>query len=65
MSKYAGEFDYVPGWDDRKQLAELWQQHAPLPEIGLGDAVYEALIAVANWGYRRREEEEPEHLYFS
>ena len=37
------------GWDDRKQLADIWQRHARLPEEGLSDAVYAALIAVANY----------------
>lgn len=60
MSKYQGEGDYQPGWDDRKGIASLWQDHAPLPEEGLTDRVYEALIAVAKWGYAQRAEEEPE-----
>lgn len=38
------------GWDDRQQLAGIWQDHAPLPEEGLSDRVYAALIAVAAWG---------------
>ena len=37
------------GWDDRKQLADIWQRHARLPDEGLSDAVYAALIAVANY----------------
>lgn len=60
MSKYRGEGDYLPGWDDRKELAELWQQHTPLPEAGLSESVYDALIAVAKWGYEQRATEEPE-----
>jgi len=53
-----GEGDYMPGWDDRKTLAELWQQHAPLPEGGLREGTYDALIAVATWGYQQRKDEE-------
>ena len=53
-----GEGDYLPGWDDRKTLAELWQEHAPLPEGGLRDGTYDALIAVATWGYQQRKDEE-------
>ena len=61
MSKYRGELDYLlPSWDDRKELAELWQQHSPLPPAGLSDATYEALLAVAKWGYEQRAAEEPE-----
>jgi hypothetical protein len=41
------------GWDDRKQLSDIWQDHAALPEIGLCDATYEALLAVARWGAAR------------
>ena len=53
-----GEGDYLPGWDDRKTLAELWQQHSPLPEGGLREGTYDALIAVATWGYQQRKDEE-------
>jgi len=49
--------DYYPGWDDRKSLSEVWQGHAPLPDEGLSERVYDALIAVAQWGYRQRVEE--------
>ena len=59
MSKYRGEFDYLPGWDDRKTLADVWQEHAPLPDEGLSERVYDALIAVAKWGYQQRADEEP------
>lgn len=52
-----GDGDYMPGWDDRKTLASLWQQYAPLPADGLSEAVYEALIAVAAWGYQQRRDE--------
>lgn len=48
MRSFDGE---PPGWDNRKTLADLWQEHAPLPEEGLTDDVYVALIAVANWGF--------------
>lgn len=41
------------GWDDRKALAGLWQDHAPLPEEGLTERVYDALIAVASYGAGR------------
>jgi hypothetical protein len=37
-------------WDDRKELSDLWQRYAPLPEIGLREGVYDALIAVARYG---------------
>ena len=60
MTKYRGEGDYLPGWDDRKTLADVWQGKAPLPSEGLTEAVYDALIAVAKWGYDQRAEEEPE-----
>jgi hypothetical protein len=44
------EIDGEPiGWDNRKTLAHLWQQHAPLPAEGLSENVYSALIAVANY----------------
>ncbi|MDF2805455.1 MAG: hypothetical protein K0S43_401 [Cellulosimicrobium sp.] len=42
-----------PGWDDRKALADVWQDHAPLPPDGLSEDVYRALIAVARWGFDR------------
>lgn len=43
-----------PTWDDRKELLDLWQDHAPLPDVDLrGGGIYDALLAVANWGYRR------------
>jgi len=41
------------GWDDRKALADLWQEHSVLPEGGLTDATYAALLAVAAWGAGR------------
>jgi hypothetical protein len=62
VSKYKGEFDYLPGWDDRKSLADIWQTYAPLPEIGLSEGVYDALIAIAKWGYDQRTNEEPEEM---
>lgn len=40
-------------WDDRKALAELWQDHAPLPPGGLSDEFYAALIAIAQEGAGR------------
>lgn len=53
-----GDGDYRPGWDDRKTLSDLWQEHSPLPEEGLSERVYEALIEIAAWGYQRRMDEE-------
>ena len=53
-----GEGDYLPGWDYRKTLASLWQEHAMLPVGGLSERVYEALIAVATWGYEQRKAED-------
>lgn len=53
-----GDGDYRPGWDDRKTLSSLWQEHAPLPDEGLSERVYEALIEVAAWGYQQRKDEE-------
>jgi len=53
-----GEGDYAPSWDDRKKLAEVWQGKAPLPEEGLSERVYEALIEVAAWGYQQRADED-------
>ena len=53
-----GEGDYAPSWDDRKKLAEVWQSRAPLPDEGLSERVYEALIEVAAWGYQQRLDEE-------
>ena len=41
------------GWDDRKTLSTLWQEHAPLPPEGLSERVYDALISVAMWGAAR------------
>jgi hypothetical protein len=50
--------DYTPPeWDDRKELASLYQDHARLPEEGLSAGFYQALIAVARWGYDQRVEE--------
>lgn len=57
MSENRGAGDYLPGWDDRKTLASLWQEHAPLPQEGLTERVYDALIAVATWGYQQRSDE--------
>lgn len=37
-------------WDDRKRLASIWQEHAPLPPEGLTERVYDALLAVARYG---------------
>lgn len=55
----ADRLDYLPGWDDRKDLMELWQEHAKLPEGDLrADGIFQAMIAVAVHGYRARQEEE-------
>lgn len=45
------------GWDDRKKLAGIWQEHAPLPAEGLSERVYEALIEVARYGATLAEDE--------
>lgn len=50
VTRFDGE---PPGWDDRKTLADIWQEHAPLPADGLSDGVYRALIAVATCGFER------------
>jgi len=48
-----------PSWDDRKDLLDLWQKYAPLPDVGLREGgIFNALIAIADWGYMRRVEEE-------
>jgi hypothetical protein len=47
-------------WDDRKTLSDLWQDRAPLPDEGLSERVYEALIAVAQYGAARLYENEVE-----
>jgi len=54
----AGDGENRPGWDDRKTLSNLWQEHAPLPTEGLSERVHEALIEIAAWGYQRRADEE-------
>lgn len=43
-------------WDDRKKLADIWQDHTPLPTEGLSSEVYSALLAVARWGARQAAE---------
>lgn len=50
LSDDTGALDYLPGYDDRKTIADLWQRHAPLPEAE-HEAINEALVAVAQWGY--------------
>lgn len=37
-------------WGDRKTLADVWQDHAPIAD--LSESTYDALIAVAQWGAR-------------
>ncbi len=39
------------GYDDRKELASTFQDYCVLPDVGLSEAFYEAVIAVANAGY--------------
>ena len=53
-----GAGDYLPGWDDRKKLWSVWQDHAPLPADGFTEAFTDALIAVATWGYEQRKDED-------
>jgi hypothetical protein len=51
-------------WDDRKTLADIWQDHSPLPADGLCEATYDALVAVARWGAAMvAAESEPELPY--
>jgi|SRR6187551_2008068 len=40
-------------WDDRKDLSWEWQKHQTLPEEGLSDKTYAALLAIAKWGATR------------
>lgn len=49
--------DYYPGYDCRKDLSEIWQDHAPLPDVDF-QQIYKALIAVAQYGYKQRMDEE-------
>ena len=49
----APEINEAVGYDDRKELASLWQHFAPLPAQGLTEATYDALMHVAKWGARR------------
>jgi len=41
------------GWDDRKELLEVWQGYVDLPEGSSIDNTYNALLAIARWGARR------------
>jgi hypothetical protein len=41
-------------WDDRKSLADVWQQHARLSN--LDEDTYSALVAVAQYGARQAAE---------
>lgn len=45
-----------PGWDDRKQLASLFQDHCTIPESMTLDSIYPALIAIAGHGYELAKE---------
>lgn len=54
-----GEGDYMPSWDDRKTLQDVWQEtECPLPDNATSDEVSAALIAVARAGYNMRKAEE-------
>ena len=46
------EINDAVGFDDRKELADLWQDYAPLPVQGLTEGTYDALLHVAKWGAR-------------
>jgi hypothetical protein len=45
-----------PSWDDRKQLASLFQDHCAIPESMSLASIYPALIAVAGHGYELAKE---------
>lgn len=47
------EINEAVGYDDRKELADIWQVFAPLPMIGLTEGTYDALMHVAKYGARR------------
>lgn len=47
------EINQAVDYDDRKELAEVWQTYAPLPAQGLTEGTYDALMHVAKWGARR------------
>lgn len=48
------QFDGCPGWDDRKELASIFQDHQTLNDnFNLSDEFYHALIAVAKEGFKR------------
>lgn len=44
------DFGEPPGYDDRKILADVWQNHGGTAPDGLSD-IYDALIAVAHYGW--------------
>lgn len=46
-------FDYLPGWDDRKTLSDLFQDNGGTLS-DLSSETYRALIAVAEFGYVQR-----------
>lgn len=60
VSNPSDPMDYLPGWDDRKEIVyEIFQEKCPIPEdVDTRGPFAEALIAVASWGYKRRMEEE-------
>lgn len=52
LEQIAEHIGFEPhGWDDRKELASLFQDSCQLPEGGLTEEFYQAVIAVANAGY--------------
>jgi len=53
VDELAPEINDAVGYDNRKELADLWQDFAPLPEQGLTEGTYDALLHVAKWGARR------------
>lgn len=59
MASDRSRLDYLPGWDDRKELVyEVFQKHCPIPEgVDTRGDFADAIIAVAQWGYQRRFEE--------
>lgn len=46
----------APGWDSRKELASLFQDHCAIPEEMTLEGIYPALIAVAGYGYELAKE---------
>ncbi len=46
----------APGWDNRKELASLFQDHCAIPDEMTLESIYPALIAVAGCGYELAKE---------